>query len=130
MYPAVRQLVSVRFRRMATNVVRTLLNSDGSREREETWPELSDRLTSAAIYAEAAPVVAMPAVSAVKVIAACERWDHDLAYTPAMIRTAGRRSSAARAVRAKGPLRGPQPGDLRTLRRCGSGTLSFVADSP
>ena len=39
-------------------------------------------------------------------------------------------SSAARAVRAKGPPRGPQPGDLRTLRRCGSGTLSFVADSP
>jgi uncharacterized protein YbcV (DUF1398 family) len=36
MYPAVRQLVSVRFRRMATNVVRTLLNSDASREREET----------------------------------------------------------------------------------------------
>ena len=55
---------------MATNVVRTLLNSDASREREETWPELSDRLTSAAICAEAAPVVAMPAVSAVKVIAA------------------------------------------------------------
>ena len=39
-------------------------------------------------------------------------------------------SSAARAVRAKGPPRGPQPGDLRTLRRCGSSTLSFVADSP
>jgi len=50
-------------------VVRTLLNSDASRDREETWSERSDRPMRVAIDAEAAPVIPMPAVSAVKAIA-------------------------------------------------------------
>jgi len=51
------------------HVVRTLLNSDASRDREETWSERSDRPMRVAIDAEAAPVIPMPAVSAVKAIA-------------------------------------------------------------
>jgi hypothetical protein len=50
------------------NVVRALVNSDASREREETWPDRSDRPMSVAIDAEVAQIGPRPASPAVKAI--------------------------------------------------------------